>query len=126
MTNQFQTMSIKGEGEFGTYRQVAFDVSIFPLPTTLKALYWFTERYYIQLEWEDALKTRLCVTFRSKDQSESVPESAVGEFCNALIDQSVRAQVQAETQLTRDIIVKKAFSEALSRREQEAFEQGDL
>lgn len=51
---------------------------------------------------------------RAKGNQELCLENIAGEFCNSLIDQSVREIVNNQTQGIRDVIVKKAFSEALS------------
>ena len=50
---------------------------------------------------------------------EDLDENVPGEFCNALVDQSVRLKVQEETQEIQTIIVKRAFAEGLSKQEQE-------
>ena len=113
MDELVETLSIQNHDEFGGYRRIAFDTSLYPLPVILKTLYWFTDRFYIQLGWENEKRERLCITFRAKEATEDVGDEVVGEFCNALIDQSVRACVLKETQVIRDIIVKRAFAEAL-------------
>ncbi|MBP3438509.1 MAG: His-Xaa-Ser system protein HxsD [Sutterella sp.] len=117
MDGNFEPLSVLRQDDFGGYRRIIFDTSLYPMPVVLKTLYWFTDRYYIQLSWENESRRQLSITFRSKNSSEDVSEEVVGEFCNALIDQSVRYLVQKETQTVRDIIVKRAFSEALPRSE---------
>lgn len=117
MAENFEPLSVLHQDEFGGYRRIVFDTSLYPMPVVLKTLYWFTDRYYIQLSWEDENRSQLLITFRNKNIEEDVSEEVVGEFCNALIDQSVRYIVQKETQTVRDIIVKRAFSEALPKSE---------
>lgn len=119
MDKVFETISVLNHDEFGGYRKIAIDTSIYPLSVILKSLYWFTDRFYVQLAWQDnETRDRICVTFRAKKALEDVGEEVAGEFYNALIDQSIRAVVHQETQLVRDIIVKRAFAEALPRDEQ--------
>ena len=59
------------------------------------------------------------VEFRNKTEvSVTCLEQAVNNFCNDLIDQSVRKYVKSETKDIETIIIKKAFSEALTKNEE--------
>lgn len=105
--------------EFGCYKRVSVDTTLFPIDIVLKTLYWFTEEYYIQLSLNEQKTTLLDVVFRTKDFQTPVSENLIGEFCNSLLDQKIRHFIQKETTLVRDIVVKRAFSEALSKEELE-------
>lgn len=102
----------------GSYSELEIDDKVFPLAVILKTAYWFTERCYLQIRQNPA-DGHFFVTFRSKNKKEDLDENVPGEFCNALVDQSVRLKVQEETQEIQTIIVKRAFAEGLSKQEQE-------
>lgn len=91
---------------------LTIDLDIYPLPIILRTLYWFTDKSYIFVKFSNGKENQVCVHFRPKENQniKGMPD----EFCNALLDQIVRDQVEKETHVVREIIVKKAFSEALN------------
>ena len=115
---KFEHLTIEGNDELGSYSELEIDDKVFPLAVILKTAYWFTERCYLQIRQNPA-DGHFFVTFRSKYKKEDLDENVPGEFCNALVDQSVRLKVQEETQEIQTIIVKRAFAEGLSKQEQE-------
>lgn len=92
--------------------------TVYPLDVVMGTVYWFTDNFYIFVDDQGDDSDCFLIEFRNKENStvEGL-DLVVKEFGNRLIDQSVRRQVSTDTQLVRDIIVKRAFSEALSREE---------
>lgn len=104
--------------DLGQVATLKLDASIYTLTAALKAAYWFTELYYIQLRWEDDRQKVLLVDVRPKDADAGIDiEDIVAQFANAVLDQVVRERVNSDTRNIRDVIVKRAFSEALSDQE---------
>lgn len=102
----------EGAEVIGGGESLRLDPSIYPPDLVMRTAYWFTDRVYIYLTWETAEKKALRVYFRQKDEEFGLGALAC-EFLNSLIDQAVRKQVETETHEIREIIIKKAFSEAL-------------
>lgn len=92
------------------------DTSIYPIDLVMRTAYWFTDCVYMYLAWETPDKGVLSVSFRRKKEEVEL-DTLVYEFLNSLLDQAVRQQVEAETHEIREIIIKKAFSEALSTKD---------
>lgn len=107
----------EAEDYLGKYLSVNVDTTIYPLTLLMKACYWFTDESYIFLQ--RCAEDRIEVTLRKKDSLEDNSLLLLGqEFMNRVLDECVRAQVDSETQDIKNIIVKKAFSEALSEVDQ--------
>ena len=83
-------------------------VSVYSLQALFKTCYLFTDRCYLFLERlnDDSIEVHIT----SKDNMLSL-DSLVGEFCNELIDQRVRADISKESGKLREIIVAQAFAE---------------
>lgn len=97
--------------------------AIYPLDVVMGAIYWFTDQYYLFVDDKGVESDCYLVEFRFKDkESSNGLDWVISEFSNRLVDQKVRNLVSAETQMVRDIIVKRAFSEALSKEEQQCLE----
>lgn len=116
----FERLTVHGDDNFGTYEIFKIDASVFSINTILKTTYWFTDRCYIQLEYS-VDKKFICVILRPKDESQALDSSIPGDFANALIDHSLRALVHEETKDIQTIIVRRAFAEALPKKEKELF-----
>ena len=95
------------------------DPSIYPVDLVMRTAYWFTDRVYIYLAWKTPDKGTLSVSFRQKHDEVEL-NTLAWEFLNSLLDQAVRRQVEAETHEIREIVIKKAFSEALSAKDRVA------
>lgn len=106
-----------GAEVIGGGSQLRLNSVIYPIDLVMRTAYWFTDLVYIYLEWESQEKQNLIVTFRGKN-NELEMRKLVYDFLNSLIDQAVRKQIEIETHEIREIIVRKAFSEALSRKDQ--------
>ena len=97
-----------GIDELGVYAWVCVDPFVFPQVAVLKTAYWFTDRFYLYLS--RTADGRLRIELRQKtagDTEELV--SACREFCNSLLDQTVRQQVLHETATVREALIRKAF-----------------
>ncbi len=101
---------------------VRLDTSIYPVDLVMRTAYWFTDRVYIYLAWAVGEKNQLVVNFWQKEDSGDLPTLAC-EFLNSLLDQAIRKQVETETHEIREIIIKKAFSEALSTKDRATVQQ---
>ena len=110
----FEALTVKGNDNLGSYEILKISLEIYQLPVILKTAYWFTDRVFLQLRRCAQDKNVLELIIRAKGNQELCLENIAGEFCNSLIDQSVREIVNNQTQGIRDVIVKKAFSEASS------------
>lgn len=116
----FERLTVHGDDNFGAYEIFKVDASVFSIKTILKTTYWFTDRCYIQLGYSDDKKF-IRVILRPKDESQSLDSSIPGDFANALIDHSLRDLVLEETKDIQTVIVRRAFAEALSKKEEELF-----
>lgn len=101
---------------------IRLDPSIYPIDLVMRTAYWFTDRAYIYLAWVTEGKNLLAVNFWQKEDSGDLTTLA-SEFLNSLLDQAIRKQVEIETHEIREIIIKKAFSEALSTRDRATVQQ---
>ncbi len=104
-----------GVDDYGSYSVVDIDLSIYGEEAIFKTAYWLTDRFFLFLRRRGP--GRLIVEFRAKPPTASTPAAdlatAVGEFCNGLIDFKVRQQVIQETGTIRETLVSKAFSEGI-------------
>ena len=99
------------------------DISLYSLAAIMKSTYWFTDKCFLYIHWADEEKQILTVSFRGKDDLNiNVLHSIAGEFMNSVLDQVIRIKVEEETKVLKSIIVKRAFSEALSKPEKEFVE----
>lgn len=107
------------EDNFGKFLVVKIDIGLYPLDSVMKSTYWFTDRYFLYLNWSDQEHKFLEVSFRSKSNADDSNLPAVaGDFLNSVLDQQIRKQIEEESSLIKSIIVKKAFSEGLTEREE--------
>lgn len=111
------------EDVFGTCLNVKVDVSLYSLAAIMKSTYWFTDKCFLSMHWVDEERQILTVSFRGKDNLNiNDLHSIAGEFMNSVLDQVIRIKVEEETKVLKSIIVKRAFSEALSKPEKEFVE----
>lgn len=103
-----------GEDELGKFTAVDIDTSIYSMRVLLKTAYWFTDAFYLLITWVDKQQHLARVVFRSKDLLTPIPSTLPAEFSNCLLDYAVREVVGVETNSIKNVLVKKAFSEALS------------
>lgn len=108
-----------GEDTLGHYVEVKLEVDLYPLNSILKSTYWYTDKCFLFIQWNDREHKVLRIILRSKEEAtEEELHDLAGEFLNSVLDQRIRSLVEDETKKVKAIIVKKAFSEALSKGEQ--------
>jgi His-Xaa-Ser system protein HxsD len=95
--------SVEGE------RQLTVELQLYGQEGLLRACYAFTDRCFIFLR--EAGPSKVTVVFRKRKSAKTL-DALVEEFANELIDQSLRAQLAAETQNVRQLIVAQAFGES--------------
>jgi His-Xaa-Ser system protein HxsD len=95
---------IRIDGDFGCF---LVSTNIYELQAFLKAAYKFTDRSYIHIEF--ASETNYRVRIKSKKATGDI-QSLAGEFCNELIDQTLRISIARETEPVRNLILANAFS----------------
>lgn len=101
------------QDELGKFISVVVDTEIYSVACLMKTCYWYTEDFYIFLNWKE--KPLLEISFRTKnDRGDSELLGSAQDFINRLIDESVRDFVSKETKIIKEVIVKKAFTEALT------------
>lgn len=83
------------------------DLDIHGLTPLLKAAYRFTDRCYLHLQHKTP--TVVEVRFRGKAGGADLA-SVAGEFCNQLLEQTLRSVVASESELERNLILAHALS----------------
>ena len=100
--------------DLGECLRLQISTRVFPLDVVQRTAYWYTDDYYLFLDMTSDGNT-IFLEFRNKREGKADGlDEVIKGFCNDLIDQVVRKQVKLETKEIEDIIVKRAFSEALS------------
>lgn len=103
---------------FGECLRIDISLDVFPIDVILQTSYWYTDKYFLFVGLASD-PTIAFVEFRNKSEPSVVGlDLAIKNFCNDLIDQSLRKYVKSETKDIETIIVKKAFSEALTKEEE--------
>ena len=80
--------------------------SLYQKETILFAAHKFTDRYYVDIVHSQ--EEYISITFRKKDTTLEL-EDLSSEFCNELLDQQVRLNIENSYGNIRDMIVKQAF-----------------
>lgn len=80
--------------------------SLYQKEAILFAAHKFTDRYYVDIVSSQG--KYVSVTFRRKDTN-LTSEDLASEFCNELLDQQVRLNIENSYGNIRDLIVKQAF-----------------
>ena len=116
--NLFNDSLTVSKDELGECVRIDVSLKVFPIDVILQTSYWYTDKYFLFVGMEPNLNLAF-VEFRNKTEvSVTCLEQAVKNFCNDLIDQSVRKYIKSETKDIETIIIKKAFSEALTKNEE--------
>jgi His-Xaa-Ser system protein HxsD len=104
---------------------ICIDLAVYPLDVVLRACHAFTARCYVFAH--DVHQGMVVVDFAARDDADTSLRDLVGQFSNALLDHRLRAQIAAETQTIRELLVAQAFCEAdlLDRREIEGDQRAD-
>lgn len=85
------------------------DTTIYGLDAILRACYKYTDRCYLFLAREPESADLVNIFFMGKDRTDLA--DVMGEFCNELVDQSLRLALSREFGPIRELIVAQAFSE---------------
>ncbi|HYR22322.1 MAG TPA: His-Xaa-Ser system protein HxsD [Chthoniobacterales bacterium] len=86
---------------------VEVDLGVYSLPSLLKVAHKFTDRCFVHLQQRDERSVE--VRFQSKNAE--VPLDAIaGEFCNEILDQTLREIVARESEPVRNIVMAHALS----------------
>lgn len=85
--------------------QVVVDMSLYAKESLVAACYKFTDHFYV---YQQSIDNNIEVVFESKDGNE-ITETIVKQFCNELIDQQVRYNINLQFGHIRDLIVEEAF-----------------
>lgn len=117
MSNDLLDSAVVGTDALGPFRVIYLPTDVYPLTAVYRAAYWYTDRYYLFLSYTKD-QQGINVTFRAKE-GENL-DFSIQEFCNSVLDFIIREKVQQETKEIHSIIVKRAFSEALSSSEENA------
>ncbi|MEY2484195.1 MAG: hypothetical protein QOK24_2723 [Verrucomicrobiota bacterium] len=83
------------------------DLGVYSIPALLRVAYRFTDRCYVHLQHKNEHVVE--VRFRSKKDGAALAAIA-GEFCNELLDQSLREIVASESAPVRNLIIAHALS----------------
>jgi His-Xaa-Ser system protein HxsD len=90
------------------YLGVHINTKIYPLEAVLKTAYHLTQRAFFHVEPTD--DHQLWVRAKIKDKSEDI-EKIIYEFCNVLVDFTLRLSISKETEDVRNLILAHAFSQ---------------
>jgi His-Xaa-Ser system protein HxsD len=86
---------------------VRLQIRLYPADAVARAAHRFTDRCFVQLEYED--DAHLVCRLKLKRPGEDLATLA-GEFTNEALDQVLRAQLAAETEQLRLLLLAHAFS----------------
>ncbi len=92
----------------GNRFQLRVDLNCYDREAVAATAYRFTDRYFIHQQTDPDSPSVLLVVFESRSSS-AVDEADVKNFCNELIDQQVRVDVNEKFGKIRDMIVEEAF-----------------
>lgn len=92
-----------GEGGFS----VTIDLNIYSQEAINAACYKFTDKYYVHQQ--SSQPNQVVVVFEGKDGNTLADSNTVKQFCNDLLDQQVRVDVNKQFGHIRDLIVEEAF-----------------
>lgn len=88
------------------------DTSLFAPDAVFRTCYRFTDRCYLFLSRSpDQADRRVLVVSLATKVAASSLGAAVGDFCNELIDQQLRTQLERDAGPLRELIVAQAFAE---------------
>lgn len=94
--------------------QISIDTSLYAKEVITAAVYKFSHLFYIHQQTDESNNTIINVVFESKDKS-MITEDVPKQFCNELIDQQVRYNINAQFGHIRDMIVQEAFKPVTSK-----------
>ena len=103
----------------GDFASIQINRDIYSDLAVFKTAYWFTDRFYVYIG--SSAPQQLDIELRSKSADQAVDlQASLAEFCNSLIDFSVREIVSKETGSIREALVTHAFTEGIPKTAAEA------
>lgn len=93
--------------------QATIDLALYSKDVITAAIYKFSHQFYIHQQ-TDSNPNLVIVIFESKDGN-TITVDIPKQFCNELIDQQLRHDVNAQFGHIRDMIVEEAFKPVNSR-----------
>jgi len=101
--------------ERGASARFEIDCSLFSEEVALRAAYWLGDRGHVYLSKDD---NRLIAEIRCKDGQSGEPLTFLcGEFCNGLVDFSLRARIAAESEDIQSALLQRAFIELIPKQD---------
>lgn len=94
--------------------QVIVDLALYSKDVITAAIYKFSHLFYIHQQTDKSNPDLVIVVFESKDDN-AISVDIPKQFCNELIDQQLRHDVNAQFGSIRDMIVEEAFKPVNSK-----------
>lgn len=94
--------------------QVIVDLALYSKDVITAAIYKFSHLFYIHQQTDKSNPDLVIVVFESKDDN-AISVDIPKQFCNELIDQQLRHDVNAQFGNIRDMIVEEAFKPVNSK-----------
>lgn len=88
--------------------KLAVDTKIYSSEAIVATLYEYSDRYFIYQKRNDNNNEMLDVTFEAKEET-TISKCIVKEFCNKLVEQQLRININKQFGHIRDMIVTEAF-----------------
>ena len=88
--------------------QISVDTSLYAKEVITAVIYKFSHLFYIHQQTDTCNQVIVNINFESKDKNK-VTEDVPKQFCNELIDQQIRHNINAQFGHIRDMIVQEAF-----------------
>lgn len=88
--------------------QVNADLTLYSKNAIIAAIYKFSHLFYIHQQTDESDPNLIIVIFESKDDN-NITVDVIKQFCNELIDQQLRYNVNKQFGHIRDMIVEEAF-----------------
>lgn len=99
------SVPVHNDGKGGL--KVSIDLRLYSEQAIMSAVYRYTDKFYVYQQIDETNDKLVNVFFEVKDKS--LNEIDVKCFCNDLIDEQVRANVNQQFGHIRDLIVEEAF-----------------
>lgn len=94
-----------GNGGFS----VAIDLNIYAQEAINATCYKYTDKFYVHLQTSSQSEKVVDVVMECKDGGTTITQDLIKQFCNDLLDQQVRVDVNSQFGHIRDLIVEEAF-----------------
>lgn len=95
---------------------IDFDTAIFPVEVLKRAAHWLAVDYYVDIRAAESTAT---LELRPKS-GQLVPTDLALRVKNSVLDESLRAQVRAETRGVHEVLIRAALQNVLADRDNSA------